>query len=124
MRSHGAQRNNPVDEILRLLEVLRLDLLVFFLVAVVELHHLAAGDVLDQLVFGVLVVPILGSDVSQCRTVLFLLDRVALVAAAMTGKAFGGADVKPRRVQAEQQAGGRHRESSDSPRTASERSPA
>src|SRR5258706_1230516 len=117
------QRQNPVDEILCLLEVLRLDFLVFFLVAVVELHHLAAGDVLEQLFLRVIVASVLGRDVSQGRTILFLFDRVALVTAAVTGKTLGGADVDPRRIQAEQEAGRRQRESSDPTKAASLRNP-
>src|SRR5207253_3692002 len=72
-----------------------------------ELHHLTAGDVLEEFFLGVLVASVFGGDVSQCRAILFFLDRVALVAAAVTGQAFGSARVHGCRIQARQKGGRR-----------------
>src|SRR3989440_8191478 len=80
------QREDPVDQIPRLVGVLGLHLLVFFLMTVVELHFLAAGNVVDELLRRLRIALVLCRRIAQRRSVLLFVDCVTLEASAALGQ--------------------------------------
>src|SRR5450759_632645 len=72
------ERQNPVDQVLDLILVRRLDDRVGFFVTIVEFRLLAGRDMGGQARRGFRLVLVFHRDVVPSRTFLLLLDRVAL----------------------------------------------
>src|SRR5574337_607116 len=86
-------REHPVDQVLDLGRVLGADRLVLLLAAVVELDLAGLAEIVDELGLGVGLALVLGRDFLEPRTLLVLVDRMALGAAVLLGQRLRGGGV-------------------------------
>jgi hypothetical protein len=91
-------REDPVDEVVDLVLILRLDDGVILFVTVLELDLLARRDVQGDPLARIRLALVLGCDVLVCRPLLLAIHRVTLEAVALPSKLLRGGGIDGGRV--------------------------